>query len=129
MALEDTAKSLVEKFGRRVTLSRTATTPNVTEPWKPGAQSTTTQSVFAVFDNDMGDDFMAVLTQVAGRGDQERTGLNARMSKVYVAAKGVTITLDADTQIIDGDETLEITDFELIQPGVTPYLYVLQVQR
>ncbi len=124
----DIAERLINANGRDITLSLTTTMP-AAQAWKVDTTSVATQTVKGVFDNDIGDAFEAILTQVAGRGDSETTALNARESLVFIAAKGLTVIPTPDVQLIDGDQTLEILSVDSIDPGPQDILFIVKVRR
>ncbi len=126
----DLAVRLINKNGRLVTLTQTTITPDPTEPWKIASQSTTTATVKAAFFQNEESDFLAILTQVAGRGDQEVTQALAEKSRqVLIAAKGLPFVPTPSNTLVDGDVTWEVTDVGTDKPGPTPVMYTLQVSR
>ena len=127
----DLGERLIKKNGRDVTILQTTITPSATEPWKTaGTPSTKTANVKAAFFNDKQSDFLAVLTQVAGRGDQEVTSLQGNnIQQVLISAKGLPFAPTIKDQIIDGDVTWEVTSVITEKPGPTVVMYTLEVKR
>ncbi len=126
----DLAVRLINKNGRSVTLTQTTITPSVTEPWKIASTATATATIKAVFFLNEQSDFLAVLTQVAGRGDQEVTSaLNEKSLQVLIAAKGLSFVPTPSDTLVDGDKTWEITRVDPTKPGPTAVMYELQVRR
>jgi hypothetical protein len=126
----DLAARLINKNGRSVTLTQTTITPDPTEPWKILTTTGTTATVKAVFFLNEQSDFLAILTQVAGRGDQEVTqALGEKSLQVLIAAKGLPFVPTPTDTLVDGDNTWEITRVNPTKPGPTPVMYELQVSR
>ena len=115
MALEDTAVRLIARFGRDASIKIKATAPDdPTAPWDGAASDgvpTIVKAVFLDFDANQIDG-----TTIQG-GDQ----------KVLVAAKGNPAIDTADTITDDGKEW-RIVSAMLLKPGVTEYLWTLQVR-
>ncbi len=126
----DLGERLISKNGRLVNLVKITITPDVTEPWKSSSVSAQGVTLKAVFFNDKQSDFLAVLTQVAGRGDQEVTSLQGNnIQQVLISAKGLAFAPTVADQIIDGDVTWEVTSVITEKPGPTPVMYTLEVKR
>ncbi len=126
----DLASRLISKNGRSVTLTRSTITTDVSEPWKIGSTAVTTATIKAVFFLNEQSDFLAILTQVAGRGDQEVTqALGEKSLQVLIAAKGLPFVPTPSDTLVDGANTWEITRVDPTKPGPTAVMYELQVSR
>jgi len=124
----DLADRLISKHGRTVTLTNPSETSDAVERWKIDATSTATASRKAVFFQNEQADLLAVLTQVAGRGDQEVTDLLGSTSgQVMIAAKGLAFIPTTQTTLTDGDVVREILSAKTIQPGDTPIVHFMKV--
>ncbi len=124
------ADRLIKKHGRSVTFNRKTFMADPTEPWKDGTTVTTAVPIKAAFFETTQADFLAVLTQVAGRGDQEVTGIMGNQSlSVLIAAKSLNFAPSPEDTIVDGAVTWEITKVTVEGPGNTPILYTAEVHR
>lgn len=112
--LQATALRLIDRFGRSVTLSRTALGSGPAH--KPGTGSTSTYSCRAVF-------------QDYSNFERDGTLILAGDRKVLVAAKGLSIEPQPGDKLIDGLDTYTVVRPSPIAPGATPLLYTLQVRR
>jgi len=115
VALEDVAVTLIEKFGRDVTLlSKSATPDDTAAPWDGAASEGTESTIKAAmteFNND----------QIDGTAVQKGDHLS------YVAAKGNVAISTADT-IVDGGKRWRIIAAQLLKPGTVEYLWILQLR-
>lgn len=119
--LATTASTLVERFGRTVTLTKSGSTLQVAgEPWRgvsnsfsdasPGA-SVTTKGVFTDYrERDLSDEVL--------RGDK----------MLMVAAAGIADITMYDG-VKDGSTTWRIVSKSITKPGGTALLYTLQVRQ
>jgi len=111
------ALSLVERFGREVTMLKYSETPaDAAAPWEGPADGTATSvTVSAVFEEDESRD----------DADAVRRGRQT----CYVAADATTEDLATFNKMNDGGELREVHSVRVIQPGPRKVLYVVEVSR
>ena len=135
MSLADTAKTLIKKNGRVVSiLTTTRTVGDSAKPWGSSTDTETTSSVstYGAFFNENARDLEARLSAVSRL---VLSPVEANKSLVYIAAKGLTVTPKISDKIVDsagptgGSRTLEIEQVALIKPGAEAILYILKVEN
>jgi len=115
MALEDTAKRLIDKFGRSATLVRRAAAPaNVNAPWD-AAEVETSTAVSIVFTGTSGD-------------QQEPNNVESGGTGALVAGLDAA-EITAGDRIIDGSVTWQVRSAAPVQPGATLYIWKLVLGR
>jgi hypothetical protein len=115
VALEDTAETLIAKFGRAATLLKhTGVSANPAAPWDGAASEGVSTAIKAVFVNFKAD-------QIDG------TVIQAGDVSILVAAKA-TADIGTDDTIIDGDRRWRIIAASLVKPGAVSYLWKLQAR-
>lgn len=130
------AQRLITKNGRPVQVKRTVqTAPDPAKPWKAGTDpdpEVTTQDAPAVFfDSDdvtKFEDLLVRLTQETGTRD--RTSIIAERSWAWIAVLDVPDGIEATDTLVDTNLSQEwkIGNVNLIQPGPTPILYIVEVE-
>lgn len=115
MALEDTAKRLINAKGRPVTLRQPSLTPaDPAAPWDNAGSVTDTP-----------------VTIVFTQGDSPQlAGTNAQLESFTVLLAGLDVPslTDAD-RIIDGTDEYRVTNAERVQPGGTLYIWKAVIQK
>jgi len=119
-SLSATAKRLIERFGRPVTLKRQTTTPtDPAKPWRGGAQAADVST--------------AVVAVLVDYTLQEATSDHVQRGdkRAYVAqASGPGIDFATYDRLVEADgQTWQIVRAETINPGDTKLLFDLQLRQ
>ena len=124
---QDLAVRLIKKNGRAVFVRRNAEVPiDVAKPWLGVTASSTDKLTTAVFlDNSSKD----LLLMIPGAADQRSIIEAEDFFNVFIAAKTLSIDILISDQIVDGTTVWEIKNVRLIQPGLTPVVWILKVQN
>lgn len=127
--LADVAVELITEEGRPITIQSKVKTLDPAQPWKLTGTTTTDQpAIGAFFDSTLSDLEMA-LAQVLGAPEGARTNLSIKGTRCYIPARDLATPIALNDVILDGTKTWEIIDFELIEPGTVPVLYICVLGR
>ena len=127
MALDETAKRLVQKHGRPISIRQTTRTPSdPAKPWAATADVDTDTTTYGVFIDENASDLEARVSAVSRivLAPVEVNGV-----QVYIAGKGLAVAPTTAMQIVDGDRVLEIKKVGKIAPGTTTILYICKVEN
>lgn len=129
MSLADTAKKLIKKNGRVVSIQKT--TKVLADPAKPWGSSGDTETVtktstYGVFFDENARDLEARLSAVSRL---VLSPVEQNKSLVYIAAKGLTAAPEIKDKLVDGSRTMEIEQVETIAPGRETIVYILKVEN
>lgn len=124
--LQDTAKDLIDRFGRSVTLVEKTRTLDATSPWDStlALESETDYVINAVFMDSGSEDFEARLSAVSRL---VLSPVEVNQTKVLVAAKDLGVVPTIEMELEDGTDRLAIQKVMVSKPGDIALLYVLVV--
>lgn len=117
------ALRMITKYGQSVTLVKFAdTTPDSSQPWRTGAPTESTQTVFGVFQN---------YDLVSRGGSRHIQGelILAGDKKFLIAASGLTNPPTPKGEIRVSSIIWKIVSVEELAPSGTPIMYSLQVRQ
>lgn len=109
---DSTAKRLIEKHGRAVTVRYKASTANVDEPWKTDTQEDTDAATFAVF--------YPVERKFVDGSTVFTTDL-----QVYIAGDAVIAAPAAGDVLIDDTAKYRVVKVEHLRPGLDDRLFTV----
>jgi len=111
MALEDTAKRLINAKGRPVTLI-TKGAPDPSAPWDADPETSTTVTI--VF---------------TGHTGPQRDATNEQLGDSLALIAGLDVpTLDTGARIVDGSTEWQVVSADPIAPGGTLYIWKAQLR-
>lgn len=126
--LANTAKRLVEKFGRSVTLVKFAETPaDPAKPWRGNLTPRDTPLASAAL-------HMAFVQPSSAEElglNVEKFGLTDRQAQIAIMAPGASDSTAYEhyDEVVDGTVRWKITEVEILKPGSTRMAYFFMVQR
>ena len=127
MALEDTAKRLIQKHGRRISLRvTTQVLDDPAKPWGPTTDSVKDTNTYGVFIDENASDLEARVSAVSR---VVISPIEVNGVQVYIAGKGLSVVPSTAMKLVDGDRVLEIKKVGKVTPGAVPYLYICQVEN
>jgi len=126
--LLDTAKDLIDAYGRPVTLIEKTRTLDATRPWDStlAVEVETSHNINAVFMEDSSQDLEARLSAVSRL---VLSPVEVNESKVMIAAKGLSVTPSTEMEIEDNGRRLAIKRVQATRPGDTALLFTLTVEN
>lgn len=125
---EDLAVRLIAKNGRPVSIRRDTGTvdADVAKPWLGKTAVIQDTATIAVFLDNANKDF---LLMIPGAPDQ-RTLIEAEdYFNVFIAAKGLNLSIQVSDTLVDGSTVWEIKQVRVVQPGPTPVMWMLKVSN
>jgi len=129
MSLADTAKKLIKKNGRVVSvLKTTKVLGDSSKPWgsSTDTETTTETATYGVFFDENARDLESRLSAVSRL---VLSPVEQNKSLVYIAAKGLSVAPAIKDKLVDGSRTMEIEQVETVAPGRETIIYILKVEN
>lgn len=126
--LANSAKRLVTRFGRSVTIVKFAETPaDVNKPWRGNLTPRETPLASATVD-------MAFVEPSSAEElglNVQKFGFTDRQAQIAIMAPGPTDSTEYEhyDEVIDGTVRWKITEVEILKPGPVRMLYFFKVER
>lgn len=112
----DVAFDLITEFGTAITMRREKTDTSKTNPWEGQTDSVTTYVTVGAFLKDE-------------PKEDEKTLLKRDYKRVLVPAKDATFVFELTDLLVEGSDTYEILDMEIVDPGGTIIMYDMRVAK